>query len=141
MELHKTFDGAYSRTGTWKHDDEILTKAFNDIGKFEANFGGTSLDEPIIAARKLAEEKFAKKTHIFILTDGQVLERQTVYDELKNLPEFITVSTLGIGRSFDEELVRVIAEKGRGSASRIYDLQQGDLSAAAASPPWFECAG
>jgi len=50
---------------------------------------------------------------------------------VEDLPEHLRISTFGIGKSFDEELVKRIAEKGRGSVSKIYDLDQGSLSAAA----------
>ena len=41
------------------------------------------------------------------------------------------VSSFGIGKGFDEQLVNNLAKLGRGSVSRIYDLDQGSLSGAA----------
>jgi hypothetical protein len=49
---------------------------------------------------------------------------------VENLPAHLRISTFGIGKSFDEQLVTRIAKKGRGSVSRIYDLDQGSLSEA-----------
>jgi len=60
-----------------------------------------------------------------------VHDRKVVYDKVVDLPPHLRISTFGIGRSFDEQLVRVLAEKGRGSVSRVYDLEQGSLAAAA----------
>lgn len=102
------------------------------IGNFQADFGGTELDQPIKAARQLLDDgKSAKNARIFVLTDGQVYDRDNVYKQVEDLPPHLRISTFGIGRSFDEQLVTRVAEKGRGSISRIYDLDQGSLSAAA----------
>lgn len=50
---------------------------------------------------------------------------------MEDLPSHLRISTFGIGKNFDEELVTRVAKKGRGSVSRIYDLDQGSLSSAA----------
>ena len=54
-----------------------------------------------------------------------------MYKQVEDLPAHLRISTFGIGGSFDEQLVTRVAKKGRGSVSRIYDLDQGSLSSAA----------
>lgn len=54
-----------------------------------------------------------------------------MFNKLKDLPPHLRISTFGIGKDFDAQLVNVLAKKGKGSVSRIYDLEQGSLSAAA----------
>lgn len=51
---------------------------------------------------------------------------------LPYLPKNFRVSTIGIGRSFDEQLVYRVAKEGRGSMSRVYDLSQASKLAKAA---------
>jgi len=74
---------------------------------------------------------YAKNARVFILTDGQVWDRDNVYAQVEDIPPHLRISTFGIGGSFDEQLVTRVAAKGRGSVSRIYDLDQGSLSSAA----------
>lgn len=132
FELHKDFMETENKDGVYEYNDETLEKTLAAIAKFQADFGGTELDQPLVIARKLTDEaQWAKQARVFVLTDGQVWDSENVFNKVNDLPPHLRISTFGIGRSFDEQLVSVLAKKGRGSASRIYDLEQGSLSAAA----------
>ena len=50
---------------------------------------------------------------------------------MNDLPAHLRISTFGIGTDFDTQLVNVLAKKGKGSVSRIYDLERDSLSEAA----------
>lgn len=100
------------------------------IDEFEADFGGTSLNRPLKVALDLFEGSPKEKGLIFVLTDGQVWDRDEVFNLVDNIPKNVRISTFGIGHYFDEHLVRVLAEKGRGSFSNLYDPTEENLSAA-----------
>jgi len=125
FELHKDFmPESKNKDGVYEYSDESLERTLEAIAKFGADFGGTELDQPLVIARQLTDnQKYAKQARVFVLTDGQVWDRENVYNKLDDLPPHLRLSTFGIGRNFDEQLVSVLAEKGRGSASRIYDLE------------------
>ena len=45
-----------------------------------------------------------------------------MYAKIEGVGEGLRISTFGIGHYFDDQLIKVLAKRGRGSASRIYDL-------------------
>lgn len=72
FELHTDFTpGKENKSGVYSYSDSILKSTIKAIGKFEADFGGTQLDEPLKLARSLTDEqKYAQQARIFVLTDG-----------------------------------------------------------------------
>ena len=64
----------------------------------------------------------AKEGRIFVLTDGQVRDRQACIDLAGKAPEHVRIHTFGIGSGCDEILVKGMAKAGRGCCSMIKDL-------------------
>ena len=98
--------------------------------------GGTNILKPIQSAYSTIDlckseepnyDGIVTEARIFVLTDGQVANR----DEVINYPlkDGCRIHTLGIGPGCDQTLVRELAKTGRGSCSLIRDLNEGSLSA------------
>ena len=61
------------------------------------------------------------KKRVFILTDGQVSDRDAVVNAARLHSEQVRVFTFGLGSGCDEQLVRRTAQAGRGSCSLVRD--------------------
>jgi hypothetical protein len=62
-----------------------------------------------------------KETRIFLLTDGQVSNREMVIEKSLTGKDNIRVHTFGIGSGCDVDMVEKVAKNGRGSCSLVKD--------------------
>jgi len=58
---------------------------------------------------------------VFVLTDGQVHDREAVFETIRKQNESVRVHSFGVGSGCDQILVNKMAEAGRGSSSFVYD--------------------
>ena len=56
------------------------------------------------------------------MTDGYVYDTKSIFENIKKLRKTSRIFTLGIGSSFDEELVKGIAEYGNGKYTFVKDI-------------------
>lgn len=61
------------------------------------------------------------QTRIFMLTDGQVDDRDRVIKKSKTGKDNVRIHTFGIGNGCDADMVKQMANKGRGSCSLVGD--------------------
>ena len=85
----------------------------NSIGSIGVN-GGTSIYPALEEAYKAQKESKAKIKHIILLTDGQ--DGFHEYDDLmkKINEENISLSTVAVGDDSDKQMLKVLAEEGKG---------------------------
>lgn len=82
--------------------------------------GGTNILAPLTySIEKLAANQ--KETRIFMLTDGQVENRDVVIKKANTKKDNIRVHTFGIGNGCDVDMVKAMAKNGRGSCSLVGD--------------------
>ena len=82
--------------------------------------GGTNILEPLAEAILILSH-LIKDNRIFLLTDGQVSDREHVIELANTKQDNIRIHTFGIGSGCDSEMVRKIANMGRGSCSLVDD--------------------
>lgn len=102
------------------YDQSTMETAIKHIAGMEADFGGTNILKPlshVIDQAALAH----KQTRIFMLTDGQVSDRQAVINKSHTGKDNIRIHTFGIGNGCDANMVERMAQKGRGSCSLVGD--------------------
>lgn len=97
-----------------------MEQALLHIDQMYANMGGTNILAPLSnAIDKLSIGQ--KQTRIFMLTDGQVSDREAVIKKANTKKDSIRVHTFGIGNGCDVDMVKSMAKMGRGSCSLVGD--------------------
>eukprot|EP00924_Labyrinthula_sp_SR-Ha-C_P014306 snap_masked-scaffold_20-processed-gene-1.19-mRNA-1 protein AED:1.00 eAED:1.00 QI:0/-1/0/0/-1/1/1/0/453 len=95
-----------------------LSKAREHVNQILADYGGT---EVLLPMKRIFETVDTHPTAIFLLTDGAVKHRQEVIKEvqqnIKHKP--IQIFTCGIGTSVQRDLVKGLAQVGRGTTTYI----------------------
>eukprot|EP00924_Labyrinthula_sp_SR-Ha-C_P009381 augustus_masked-scaffold_2-processed-gene-22.39-mRNA-1 protein AED:0.45 eAED:0.45 QI:0/-1/0/1/-1/1/1/0/837 len=101
-----------------KNNNENLSKARDHVKKMSANLGGTEIQRPL---KMLIDKAKTKNTVIFLLTDGSIYGTSQLINEvqkdIKSKP--IQMFTCGIGNQVSKDLVKGLAEVGRGTATFI----------------------
>ncbi|CDW72326.1 UNKNOWN [Stylonychia lemnae] len=107
-----------SNTG-FEYNDQTMNSAIDTVSKFNANMGGTEIFKPLEFAIKSIQTKLQKR--IFMLTDGEVDNREKVIQLAGQCPFDIRIHSIGIGRDCDVRLVSEVARIGKGSCSLVLD--------------------
>ena len=108
-----------------KADQKNIKNAMEQLDKFEADYGGTCMLEPVQRAIKM---EWAGQKRIFVLTDGQIENKPLVIEAAKGTSD-MRVHTFGIGDHCDSDLVTRLAAAGRGAAELIGDDKSHLISA------------
>jgi Mg-chelatase subunit ChlD len=86
--------------------------------------GGTEIFPALDAAYEDIRRAPAKKKHVVLLTDGQA-PTAGIRDLVQAMvAEGITVSTIGLGGSTDEQMLKMISDVGGGRFYRVMDVTQ-----------------
>jgi len=105
---------------TLDYTEANVEAAINQISGFDADMGGTEILEPLcLAVDILSAER--KETRVFLLTDGQVSNREKVIAKALTGNDSIRLHTFGIGSGCDTGMVQQVAANGRGSCSLVKD--------------------
>ena len=100
------------------YNDRTMEIIHKEIETFSSDYGGTDILNPLVEAINI-KNKLEKR--IFLLTDGQVSNNREIVDYVKANNHLARVHTFGIGSGCDKNLVRCVAEAGRGSANFTSD--------------------
>ncbi len=107
-----------------EYNEASLKTAFDQVNKFEADFGGTEILQPLQAIFELPKAQSNVETHIYLLTDGAVHNTQAIVDLIKKRcfagPGSARVHTFGLGSGADERLIKGCAFAGMGNFTFIY---------------------
>jgi len=91
------------------YDQSTMTNALSHINDMSADMGGTNILAPLSHAIKdLARGH--KETRIFMLTDGQVSDRNAVIERSNTQKDNIRIHTFGIGSGCDIDMVQSMAK-------------------------------
>ena len=101
----------------YTYDDKTLNAVIPMVQQMTADYGGTDIYRPLKDAIYKISTKLNKK--IFLLTDGEVDNPDSVVKLATEAPQDIRIHTFGIGRDCDSSLVRRVASAGRGTCSLV----------------------
>lgn len=102
------------------YTEHNIEQALSQIEYFDSDYGGTEIYDPLcLAVDSLSRHQ--KETRIFLLTDGQVSDRENVIAKGNTGSDHIRIHTFGIGSGCDVGMVEQVAKNGRGSCSLVKD--------------------
>ena len=109
--------------GSQKYSEDTLKQACELQSHMEADFGGTEILRPLedIYGRPAIE---GYPRQVFILTDGQVGNTNTVIGLVKKNVHKARVFTFGIGEGASTSLVNGLARSGQGKAMFVKDEER-----------------
>jgi hypothetical protein len=100
----------------FEYNQETMKRALMHIDQMEADMISTEILEPLShAIDDLAPDH--KEVRIFLLTDGEIDDKEKVIEKCNTGSDKIRIHTFGIGSGCDKDLVQRMAEKGRGTCS------------------------
>ena len=114
-KFSKLFEG-----GSRALDDETLGLATAHVAGMTANMGGTNLSRPLAAVLAEAPREGVPRL-LFVLTDGEVHDREECMRCVREQAKTTRVFTFGIGRDASVALVRGMARAGEGLCELIED--------------------
>lgn len=95
------------------------------VSEFQANYGGTEMFFPLDTALNAPLSQGYPRS-IFLITDGQVWNEDAIVKQVKKatMRDNIRVYTVGIGNGVSRNLIRSIAEEGKGKHEFISEAWQ-----------------
>ena len=95
------------------------------INKLDADLGGTDISRPL---KEIYDDKcysdFNLSRNIFLLTDGEVNDREECIKLITVNSNKFRLHSLGIGNDFDKKLIEQCGRLGKGTSSFIRDLKK-----------------
>ena len=107
------------------YNKENVDNIIKIINELTADLGGTNISKPL--AEIFNSESYSKidlSKNIFLLTDGEVFDREKCIELISNNSSKFRVHALGIGNSFDEVLIKQCGKLGKGSSSFVKQLEK-----------------
>jgi len=101
-------------------NDDNLESATKHVNEFKANLGGTNIYDPLDSIFKQAT-KPGYPRQVFILTDGEVNDKQRCIELVRENVSSTRLFAFGIGGAVDKDLVNGMARAGEGSSSIVRD--------------------
>ncbi|KAJ6238616.1 von willebrand factor a domain-containing protein 5a [Anaeramoeba flamelloides] len=103
-----------------EYNEETLQQAKDHSSKMQANLGGTNILRPLEFIFK-TEPARGYARQIFLLTDGEVSNTQSIISNVRSQSNTTRVFTFGIGHGASKALVSGVAKAGRGDFEIITD--------------------
>ena len=102
------------------YNKENVDNIIKTIKELTANLGGTNISKPLEEIfRNECYSKINLSRNIFLLTDGEVFDREQCINLISNNSKKFRVHAMGLGNSFDEILIKQCGELGKGTSSFI----------------------
>ena len=108
-----------------KYNQENVKNIINVINGLNADMGGTNISGPLDAIYK--DVKYSKinlSKNIFLLTDGQVHDREQCVNLITTNSNKFRIHALGIGNDFDKVLIERSGKLGKGSSSFVENVEK-----------------
>ena len=107
------------------YNKENVDNIINIINGLKADLGGTNISSPLSAIYN--DNNYSKinlSKNIFLLTDGQVHDREQCINLITTNSSKFRIHSLGIGRDFDKILIERCGKLGKGSSSFVEDVEK-----------------
>ena len=106
------------------YNKENVEKIINIINSLKADLGGTNISSPLSAIYN--DNNYSKinlSKNIFLLTDGQVHDREQCINLITTNSSKFRIHALGIGTDFDKILIERCGKLGKGTSSFVEDVK------------------
>ena len=106
------------------YNKENVEKIINIINSLRADLGGTNISSPLSAIYN--DNNYSKinlSKNIFLLTDGQVHDREQCINLITSNSSKFRIHALGIGTDFDKILIERCGKLGKGTSSFVEDVK------------------
>ena len=107
------------------YNKENVEKIINIINNLKADLGGTNISSPLNAIYN--DNNYSKinlSKNIFLLTDGQVHDREQCINLITTNSSKFRIHSLGIGNSFDKILIEKCGKLGKGTSSFVEQVEK-----------------
>ena len=107
------------------YNKENVEKIINIINNLKADLGGTNISSPLNAIYN--DNNYSKinlSKNIFLLTDGQVHDREQCINLITTNSSKFRIHSLGIGNSFDKILIERCGKLGKGTSSFVEQVEK-----------------
>ena len=95
------------------------------INNLDADMGGTNISQPLEAIyNDSSYSSINLSKNIFLLTDGQVHDREQCINLITTNSNKFRIHSLGIGNDFDKVLIERTGKLGRGTSSFVEDVRK-----------------
>ena len=108
-----------------EYNKENVENIIDIINSLDANMGGTNINSPlesIYSDRSYSKINLSK--HIFLLTDGQVNDREGCVNLITANSNKFRMHAFGIGNAFDKYFIERSGKLGKGSSFFIEDVEE-----------------
>ena len=108
-----------------EYTQKNIKESINFVGKLEANKGGTNIYAPLkyIYSFKSFYDTLQLPKNIFLLTDGEVLDKKNTLDIIEENSDDFFVYSIGIGDEFDKDLIKNAGVLGKGNYNFCADIK------------------
>ena len=107
------------------YNKENVENIINIINNLKANLGGTNISSPLNDIYNNNNySKINLSKNIFLLTDGQVHDREDCINIITTNSSKFRIHALGIGNSFDKILIEKCGKLGKGTSSFIENIEK-----------------
>ena len=107
-----------------EYNKENITKTLKIIENLNADLGGTDIYSPLkyVYDSNKIHEKLNLPRYIFLLTDGEVLDKDNVLKIIEENNSNYNIFSIGIGNYFDEDLIKNAGIIGKGNYNFCREL-------------------
>ena len=100
-----------------EYKKQNIEETMKILEKLDADLGGTELEGPLKDIYNSSEiyDKINLPRNIFLLTDGEVWDKKIVLELIEKNSNKYTIYSIGIGESFDEDLIKNAGIIGKGN--------------------------
>ena len=108
-----------------EYNKENIKKSINIIQNLSADLGGTNIYDPL---KNIFDSKDYDKINllrnIFLLTDGEVEDKNKILNLIEDNNSKFTIYSIGIGEYFDEDLIKNAGIIGKGNYNFCKEIDQ-----------------
>ena len=106
------------------YDKQNVTQIIDVIKDMKANLGGTNISKPLenIFNHTIFTNNYLSR-NIFLLTDGQVHDRDECFKLISENSNKYRIQAIGIGNDFDKILIEQCGKLGKGSSSFVKNVE------------------